>query len=129
MNIVKNTKKVILPAIFLVTSMMTVNTVFANNTINVKVGSSSTANITNLSANMIGNTISVSGKMKRSKQGHVVFAEGKVNLELFDKAGNLLKTVSVTPRRHRHYVNQPYKFSSRIDMAAHNVSKVVVTYK
>jgi len=129
MEIFNNTKAILLPAILVVSSMLTINSAFANNTIDVSVGSTSHVKITNLSAKMVDNTIAVSGKMVRGQRGHMISKSGKVKVELYDDAGSLLKTVNLNLRRHRHHVNKPYKFSSNIEMASHNVSKVVFTSK
>ncbi|MFV1984464.1 MAG: hypothetical protein ACC657_13060 [Thiohalomonadales bacterium] len=127
MNIIKNK---LTPIVIASALLFSATTVLANSTpaLTIETGAASSSKITNLVATMQNDTLSVSGKMKRANRTHQ-FIPGKVKIELFDKNGDLFKTVNVSHRKHRHHVYKPYKFSSNIKLDSHEISKVVVTHK
>ncbi len=127
MNILKHK---LTPAVVVLSLLIPVSGALASHPVTVETGSSTTAKITNLITKLNKNSISVSGKMKRTKRGGHVIIPGQVKIDLYDEKGKLFKTVNVNHKRHRHHVNMPYKFSSNnIPLDSHDVSKVVVTHK
>lgn len=128
MNTSIKTSKNLIKLALISSLLFSVTTAYAKHSIKIETVASKSAKIINVSTSMLGNSLYIRGKLKH-QPGSSLIKRGKIKIELMDADGKLLKTVITKQRRHTHYVNRDYKFSTSIPVDSHNVSMIKVQYE
>lgn len=128
MKTLNTTSKKLIRLTLITSLLLSITTAFAAHPIKVETVASKSAKITNVSTSMLGNSLYIRGKLKH-QPGSSLIKRGKVKIDLLDADGKLLKTVTTKQRRHTHYVNRDYKFSTSVPVESHKVSMIKVQYE
>ncbi|MFV2059430.1 MAG: hypothetical protein ACC653_02030 [Gammaproteobacteria bacterium] len=104
---------------------------FANHPIQIDAQSSDTAQFSNVTSKMQGDSINITGELSGNSKGHMKIP-GKIKLELLDGKDAILKTILVphklsTHKRHKHRANKTYIFNKNIAINSLHVVKVRVS--
>jgi len=127
MNTLINTTKNIIKSLLVTSLLFSVASVNATNSVKVETTVSKFATIKNVTTNMHGNTLAISGSLKRKSGTHLVIP-GFVNIELLDVNNKVIKSVRANHRRHMHRVNSDYRFSASIPTESIDVSSIRITH-
>jgi len=127
MNTLINITKIIIKSLLVTSLLFSVGSVNAANSVKVETKVSKFATITNVSTSMRGDSLSVSGNLKRNPGSYLVIP-GFVKIELLDANSKVIKTVRAIHHRHMHRVNSDYKFSVSIPTQSIDVSAVRLTH-
>ena len=128
MNTLINKSKNLIKMALVSSLLISVANAYAADPVKVETKSSKSAKVVNVTASMHGNSLSISGKLKRQPGGHIVIP-GMVKIELLDANNKVVKTTTTNYRRHSHHINKDYKFSTRVPVESHDVNMVRVTHE
>ena len=128
MNTLINTSKKLLKLALISSLLVSVANAYAAHPVKVETKASSQAEVTNVTASMDGNSLSVNGKLKRQPGGHLIIP-GMVKIELLDANNKVIKTMTTNYRRNTHHANNDYKFSAHVPVESHDISMVRVTHE